>query len=465
MPLPDNWPHLDTLALGALIEEGTLDPVTLTEAAIERISHHDPGARIFWHGSEERALAEAIAAHDRAKRGLRRSPLDGVPAAWKDNVEAVGAPTTNGSLLLKHHMAKRDATVLARAVRAGIVTLGKTALVEFAFSGLGYNPTMGSPDNPFDPEEPRAPGGSSCGTAVAVATGLAPIGVGTDTAGSVRIPAAWNGLVGLKTTAGSIPLDGIQPLSPTFDTVGPIARTVADAGALWAVLARRQVPDLSAAPLARAAFAIPQVMEVETHPDVWATFEAATEKLRKAGALVTTETLGSIEQTNELLDEKGTPVAAEAWAIWGDLIESDPDKVFPGVRMRMKKGAETLSSSAALALFGRFEALARDYAREAAPFDAVILPTVAEPPPRIADLEAREGYSAANLSAVRFTRLANKLGLAALTVPCGLTARGAGQPPLPVGLMLMGPGGSEAKLLRLGAAMEAILPKTPLPIS
>ena len=465
MTLPANWPQFDALTLGALIEEGTLDPVSLTEAAIERVSRFDPMERIFLHGSEERALTEAIAAHDRARRGLRRSPLDGVPIAWKDNVEAIGAPTTNGCKLLAHHMAKHDAVVLERGVRAGLVTLGKTALVEFAFSGLGYNPTMGSPNNPFDRETPRCPGGSSCGTAVAVATGLAPLGVGTDTAGSVRIPAAWNGLVGLKTTAGSIPLDGIQPLSPTLDTVGPLTRTVADAAVLWAILAARPAPDLSGADLSRTLFAIPKSVELETDPDVWAVFCAATEALRGANSIIATETLPQIDKTHDLIDMRGTPVAAEAWAIWGELIESDPNKVYDNVRIRIEKDAKATSGTEFAELTQTLSRLSRDYLAATAHLDAVILPTVADVPPPLADLASREGYAAANQGALRFTRLANMLGLCALTVPCGMTRPAKGQPPLPVGLMLMGPPNAETRLLRLGAAIEKILPKAPLPIS
>jgi len=465
MTLPANWPQLDALTLGAMIEEGTLDPVSLTEAAIERVSRFDPLQRIFLHGSEERALTEAIAAHDRARRGLRRSPLDGVPIAWKDNVEAVGAPTTNGCRLLAHHVATRDAAVLERGVRAGLVTLGKTAVVEFAFSGLGYNPTMGSPDNPFDRDTPRCPGGSSCGTAVAVATGLAPLGVGTDTAGSVRIPAAWNGLVGLKTTVGSIPLDGIQPLSPTFDTVSPLTRTIADAAALWAILAARPAPDLLGADLSRTLFAIPKSVELETDPDVWAVFCATTQALRGANSIVTTETLPQIDKTHDLIDMHGTPVAAEAWAIWGELINSAPNKVFTDVRIRMEKGAKATSGTRYAELTQSLSRLSEDYLASTAHLDAVIMPTVADVPPPLADIAAREGYAAANQGALRFTRLANMLGLCALTIPCGMTRPAKGQPPLPVGLMLMGPPDAEAKLLRLGAAIEKILPKMSLPIS
>ncbi len=465
MTLPANWPHLSALTLGAMIEDGSIDPVSLTEAAIDRISVADPLGKVFLHASEARALDEAIAAHDRAQAGLRRSALDGVPVAWKDNIEAVGAPTTNGSALLRDHRPTRDAVILERGVRAGLVTLGKTAMTEFAFSGLGYNPTMGSPANAFDASCPRAPGGSSCGTAVAVATGLAPIGVGTDTAGSVRVPAAWNGLVGLKTTAGSIPLDGILPLSRTRDTVGPLTRNVRDAAALWGILARRPMLDLSGVDLGRTLFLAPNGLETRTDSDVWSVFDAAIEQLRQCGAGIETAELPVLDEAHRFLDQSGNPVAAEGWAEWGAEIDADPDKVFWAVRTRMKAGAEAMSGTRFNAVtFGLAEIAAR-YLKATAHGDALIMPTVASVPPLIAEIETPEAYATANLKALRFTRLANMLGLSALTLPCGLTAPGEDQPPLPVGLMLMGAPGEEAKLLRLGAAIERVLPKPPLPIS
>ncbi len=464
MSLPANWFELSALSLGAMIEDGSLDPVSLIEAAFDRASAHDPRGKIFISASETRAYTEAIAAHDRARKGLRRSALDGVPVAWKDNIEALARPTTGGSKLLADHVASRDAVVLERGVRAGLITLGKTAMTEFAFSGLGYNPTMGSPDNPFDTKVPRAPGGSSCGSAVAVATGLAPLGVGTDTAGSVRTPAAWNGLVGLKTTAGSIPLEGILPLSRMRDTVGPLTRSVKDAAALWAILAGRTAPDLRGTDVARVSLLMPEGLEADTDAVVWEVFAHAVECLEKARAHVQEAELAELAEAHGFADEVGNPAAVEGWADWGDVIEADPDNVFWAVRTRMKAGAE-MSALAFNAVNLGLEDIGARFVAAIAGFDAVVMPAVASVPPRLSEIETPDAYMAANLKSLRFTRLANLLGLTALTLPCGMTEPTGNTPPLPVGLMLMAAPHQEAKLLRIGAALERLLPPVPLPIS
>ncbi|MEE8202443.1 MAG: amidase, partial [Alphaproteobacteria bacterium] len=232
-----DWHEMSALALGAGIDAGRIDPVALTEHFLERIAAADGEHAIYLRTTPERALTEARAARGRAKAGLRRGPLDGVPISWKDLFDSAGVATTAATPLLADRVPDADAAVLARATRAGLVCLGKTNLTEFAFSGLAINPHYGTPANPFDARTPRVPGGSSSGAAVSVARGLAAAGIGSDTGGSVRIPAAWNGLVGLKTTAGLLPLDGVVPLAPSLDTVGPLTRDVADANAVFAVLA------------------------------------------------------------------------------------------------------------------------------------------------------------------------------------------------------------------------------------
>jgi len=463
MTLPANWPQLEALALGALIDDGAIDPVSLTEAVLERVSRFDPLNRIVWHGSEDRALTEAIAAHDRARKGLRRSPLDGVPIAWKDNVEAVGAPTTNGSRLLKNHLAPRDATVLARAVRAGAVTLGKTALTEFAFSGLGFNPTMGSPGNAFD--RTRLPGGSSCGSAVAVARGLAPLAVGTDTAGSIRIPASWNGLVGLKPTPGAVPMDGILPLSRQRDVVGPIARNVADANAFWALMTGHPAPDIASPKLKGTLFLAPPEFLTEADPDVATVFGAALARFESAGARIDHATLPVIADVQIHADENGNSVSAEGWAEWGALISANPSQVYDNVRIRMEKGAAGFDGVRFARTMRELAELTRTYIMETAQADAVILPTVMTLPPPIKATDDPARYSDINLKALRFTRVANMLGLPAITLPCGMALASGDRPALPVGLTLMGAPHSEARLLRLAAAMEHFLPKFALPIS
>lgn len=463
MKLPADWPSLTALELGRRIEAGTLDPVMLTEAALDRISRHDPHGKTFYALLSDRALTEAIAAHDRARRGLRRSPLDGVPLAVKDNIEAVGGATTNGSKLFEHHVAGEDAPVLQRLSRAGLVTLGKTALTEFAFSGLGYNPTMGSPTCAFDPDVKRAPGGSSAGSAVAVARGLAPIAVGTDTAGSVRIPAAWNGLVGFKPAYGTLPLEGIFPLSRTRDSVGPLARDVADAWALWAALSRSDAPQPPAMALPRINLIWPMEVEADLFPNVADTIEHALSKLARKGVTITQDSFPVWADTQATFDNMILPTAAEVWAEWGDAVDDNPDAVYAEVRERMRTG-KNLSGPEFAASISAFADLARAFRAEVAPFDAIVMPTMLGLPPRLSRLEDTESYTRENMRALRLTRVANFTDLCAITLPCGTAKPPHGDHGLPVGLMLMAPAGEEAKLFALAAAMEPILPRPELPI-
>ncbi len=464
LKLPSKWPSMSALALGAGIENGSIDPVLLTEAALDRVSARDPHGKTFYALLADRALSEAIAAHDRARRGLRRSALDGVPIAWKDNIDAIGGATTNGSKLFQHRTASKDAAVLARVVRAGGVTLGKTALTEFAFSGLGFNPTMGSPRNPFDPDVARAPGGSSAGPADAVARGLTPLAVGTDTAGSVRIPAAWQNLVGFKPGMGTVPLNGIMPLSRSRDTVGPLARNVADAWALWALMSRSSQSQPPAMDLKRLHLLWPMDMEMDLAPAVVDTVQEALALLARQGVTVHQDALPEWNAVQTALDEGVLPTAAEGWAEWGDAIEGSPDAVYDNVRERLRSGRK-LNAAAVAGANTKFTALGQKFLSRSAGFDAVVSPTTPGVAPRLSRLETQDGYAYENARALRFTRIANFLGLCAITLPCGMALPAKGSHPMPVGLMLMARAGDEAKLFAMAAALEVHLPKTALPIS
>ena len=229
-----DWLTMTAADLGRGIGHGEIDAVALTETFLEAIATHEWRDRIYSAVTAGRARAEAAAAAERARAGQRLGPLDGVPVSWKDVYDSAGVATEAGSALLAGRVPDRDARVLADARAAGLVCLGKTHMSELAFSGLGLNPVTATPPCVNDAE--AVAGGSSSGAAASVAFGLAAAAIGSDTGGSVRIPAAWNDLVGLKTTAGRLPLDGVLPLAARFDTVGPLARSVSDAALLLSAL-------------------------------------------------------------------------------------------------------------------------------------------------------------------------------------------------------------------------------------
>lgn len=449
-----SWHEMTALDLGRGIAAGAIDPVELAEHFLARIAEHDGDHLIYLRTTPERARAEAAAARARAKAGLRRGPLDGVPLSWKDLYDAAGVPTTGGSPLIDR-LPVRDATVLARASRAGMVCLGKTNMPEFAYSGLGQNPHFGTPPNPFDPETLRAPGGSSAGAAVSVVRGLAPAAIGSDTGGSVRIPSAWNGLVGLKTTVGVLPTDGVVPLGPTFDTVGPLTKDVADANAIFAVLAAGRPADLAGASLKGATLLAPSnVMWQEVEAPIAACCESALERLAAAGARVVRRAVPELDELGQLVRRYGNLISAEGSAIWGELIEAHPDQVDASILARFHEARNLSAAGEETLRLGLADISARYLARTAG-VSAVVAPTVPVAPPPLARLASEPEFIARQYGlAVRNTRIGNQLGICALALPAGL-AEG-----LPAGLMLMAPPRGEHALLRLGGAAEAAIAQT-----
>lgn len=443
------------LELGRAFEAGTADPCEVTEEFLERAGLLDPDNRVYVRLLERRARWEADAASDRTRRGLRRHALDGVPLSWKDLFDVAGEATVAGSLALKSRVPERDAEVLARATRLGSVALGKTTMTELAFSGLGINPKFGTPANPHDEKIERVPGGSSAGAGVSVAAGLAPAAIGTDTGGSVRIPAAWNGLVGLKTSAGRLPLKGTVPLSPTFDTVGPLAKDVEDANALLALLEGRAARPLHAADLTRATFWLPQggVVWESVEPPIRSALDNAIRRLVRAGARIAEHPLPELDEVHALAwDPKASRLVAEAYAQWGGMLAANESLIYRPVFERVMAGEKLMAGDLVRADLKRKEIAAR-YLAATAGVDAVILPTVAIAPPPIAELEAGgEPYGRANRLALRNTTIGNQLGLAALSLPCGQDDNG-----LPIGLMLQAAPGTEEKLLSLALALERLL--------
>ncbi len=451
-------PHAPALALGNAINDGDVDPVTLAEESLENIRREDPEGRVFVRLLPERTLGEALAARDRARAGLRRGPLDGVPVAWKDNVNTGGAVTAAGSRLLDDNIPARDATVLARATLAGTVFLGKTNLTEIAFSGLGINPITGTPANAFDPHTPRVPGGSSSGTAIALARQLCTLGIGTDTGGSVRVPSAWNGLVGLKTTTGLLPTEGIIPLAASVDTVGPMTRSVADAAALHAVLAGQKTPDLAGGTLKGVPLlALPPETLGHNEPEVLIAFERSLEALAQAGAALTRKPVAALEAFRALVRKHNVPGVPEATAAWRAAAENKPGVMYAFIEARLAE-ADPGSAVGWAGYLQDVADLRAQVVAELAGHAALVLPTVALRPPPIASLETdSDAYARANRRALSNTAPINSLGLCAITLPAGQTPADADTPALPFGLQFVAKPFGEAALLRLAAAAEPVL--------
>lgn len=439
----DQWLKTSAAELGREIGAGRIDPVELTEAFLAAIEAHPHGRSIYARTTPERARAEAEAVRGRVQAGRSAGPLDGVPVSWKDLVDTAGTATESGSALLAGRVPERDALVLRNATAAGLVCLGKTHQTELAFSGLGYNAVTATPPNVNDVE--ALPGGSSSGAATSVAWGLAAAAVGSDTAGSVRLPAAWNGLVGFKTSHGWLSLDGVVPLCPRFDTIGPLTRTVEDAALFAAAMAGAAAPDLEGATLEGAELAVLRTVAMDDVEDVpAAAFETACRALEGAGAkLVEID----IPEVSEAMDLATILFAAEAYGVWGAAIEANPDVMYGPVRERFRGGAK-FAAHDYVAAWRRLDELRGAYRAATARYDAVILPSCAIAPPNRAAVEADAAlFAERNLKTLRNTRIGSLLDL------CGLTLPAAGN----AGVLLQLPNGADARLLRLGAAAERAL--------
>jgi len=439
-----NFSTMSAADLGRGIGRGDIDPVALTQHFLDAIAAHPIADRIYARVTPERALSEARAAADRAKSGRRLSPLDGVPVSWKDLFDTAGVATEAGSALLKDRVPEADSPVLRMAMQMGLVCLGKTHMSELAFSGLGLNPVTATSPCINDPE--AVSGGSSSGAAASVAFGLAAAAVGSDTGGSVRIPSAWNDLVGLKTTSGRISLDGVVPLAKRFDTVGPLCRTVEDAALMLAALEGRPAPDLAGASLKGCRLAALQTIVMEDLRDApRQAYEQALERLRAAGAEIVPLVVPEI---NGPMNDAGVLYTTEAWALWGDEIEKQPDVMFGPIRERFESG-RAYSGAEYIRAWDQMEQVREIWTRATAGFDAVLSATAPNLPPNAERLmEGGEYYLTENLLALRNTRVGNLMGLSAVTLPTGVAS---------CGLQLMGAPMGEDALLRIAAAAEAAL--------
>ena len=439
--MSDKWLTATASDLGRGIAAGNVDPIALTENYLNAAETHDFSTRIYTHITRKRAIIEAAAAKVRADNGLRHSLLDGVPISWKDLVDTAGIETKAGTNLLSGRVPKQDGECLSNATRAGLVCIGKTHMSELAFSGLGVNPITSTP--PCVNDHDAAPGGSSSGAGASVAFNTAAAGIGSDTGGSVRIPAAWNDIVGFKTTTNLVSLKGVVPLCESFDTIGPLCRSVEDAAHLTAALTNGTAPDLANSTLAGRQLAICKTTTLDDlEPNVAKGFETAITMLSAAGAKIIEL---DIPFMPEALNLSAALFTSEAYAQWKIEIEANPNAMFPEILERFKSGVRH-SAVDYIRNQKRMMQLRREYAAVTAPFDAVLAPTSPIMPPNLKRLDTDSAfYKRTNLLAVRNTRISNLMGLCALTLPTSEES---------VGLMAMSSPFTEAKLLRICTAME-----------
>jgi aspartyl-tRNA(Asn)/glutamyl-tRNA(Gln) amidotransferase subunit A len=447
-------PNTPTLAaLAEDLDSGRSSARKLVDECLARIA--DPsgeGARTFIH-VDAKAAIEAAEAMDRL-RAVKAAPsaYAGIPVSIKDLFDIKGQVTRAGSRALDDSpAAEADALVVARLRRAGFVVIGRTNMTEFAYSGIGINPHYGTPKSAWQRSVGHVPGGSSSGAAVSVVDGMAHGALGTDTGGSCRIPAAFNGIVGFKPTQRRVPLDGGVPLSFSLDSFGPLARTVSCCAVLDAFLADEPVIPLQPRPIRGMRLAVPTTIVLgELEDAVARTFERALETLSRHGALIERIEVPEFLDVTQM-NAKGGFSAAESYAWHRYLIASKGEIYDPRVASRIMRG-ETQSAADYVDLLGARRSLIERIAVRLAPYDAMIMPTTANTPPRIADLVADDkAFTHANLLALRNCSLINVID------GCGISLPAHREGEVPVGLMLAATGGADRRIFELAAGMEGVI--------
>ncbi|HMH61609.1 MAG TPA: amidase, partial [Bradyrhizobium sp.] len=409
------------------------------------------GVRAFIHVDAEAAIEAAEAMDQLREVKAAPSRFAGIPVSIKDLFDINGQVTRAGSRALDGSApAEADASAVARLRRAGFIVIGRTNMTEFAYSGIGINPHFGTPKGAWQRSVGHVPGGSSSGAAVSVVDGMAHGALGTDTGGSCRIPAAFNGIVGFKPTQRRVPLDGGVPLSFTLDSFGPLARTVGCCAVLDAVLADEPVKPLQPRPIKGMRLAVPTTVALdELEEAVARTFERALETLSRQGALIERIAVPEFLDVG-VMNTKGGFAAAESYAWHRYLIASRGNVYDPRVAMRIGRG-EAISAADYIDLLEMRKSLIARSTVRLAPYDALVLPTTANTPPRIADLADDKAFTAANLLALRNCTLINMIDGCAISLPCHREGE------VPVGLMLAAAGGSDRRIFELAAAMEAVI--------
>jgi aspartyl-tRNA(Asn)/glutamyl-tRNA(Gln) amidotransferase subunit A len=435
------------------IQQRKLSPVELVDAYLARIEAHEPRLHAFTEVFAQDARLAAQAADAAIRSGHSVGPLHGVPIALKDLIELEGKVVTGGCEAWSTRKATRTATLARRLIAQGMIVLGKTHTVEFAMGGWGTNTRRGTPWNPWDAQRARTPGGSSSGSGVSVAAALAPWAVGTDTGGSVRLPASWCGITGLKTTIGRVSTYGVLPLSPTLDTPGPMARNVEDAALLYAAMQgadpldpiTRGLPYTDPLPTLKRGIRglrlarMPESERQFASAEVLAAYDRSLAELEKLGAEIVTLQLpfafADVAAHNLRI------MAAESYALYHDLIDDEKAPLDPHVRPRIAAGRDVSARQYIEALRMR-DTMKQQFAGAMEGMDALLTPTTMTTAIPVDEVD--QGKAPAH-----YTRFGNYLDLTALALPNGADAGG-----LPTSLQIVCRGGDEAMALRIGWALQ-----------
>jgi len=437
----------------AALHDGRMTSSALVEEALERIGNPSgEGKRTFVNVYADKARAAARASDALRSAGLSRSALEGLPISIKDLFDVAGETTLAGSVVRQGApAATADAEVVRRLRAAGGIIIGRTNMTEFAYSGLGLNPHYGTPLNPWDRSTGHIPGGSSSGAAVSVADRMAVAGIGSDTGGSVRIPAALCGSTGFKPTARRVSMRGVLPLSTYLDSVGPIAPTVACCALLDSVLSGELVEIPPSFPLRGLRLLVPTTVVLDDmDTQVAGAFRRALSALSGAGALVQEMLLPAFARLAGI-NSKGGFTAAEAWAWHREMIERSSDRYDPRVVSRIRRGKDMSAADLLDVLQARAGWIA-EIESAVSGFDALVMPTVPLVAPRVVELAASDdAYFRANGLMLRNPTMINFLDGCALSIPC------QEQGSAPVGLMVAGPALSDRRILSIGRAVEECL--------
>jgi len=443
------------------LRTGELGCVELMEASLAKMTALDNKLNAFRMTCAESAMAQADAADAALKSGKNLGVLHGIPYAAKDLFDVKGLPTTAGTSLLANNIAAQDACSIVALTRLGMILAGKTNTVQFAFGGVGINHDHGTPHNPWH-QEHFLPGGSSSGSGVAVAAGMVPMALGTDTGGSVRVPASLCGTVGLKTTVGRISRAGVYPLSWSLDSVGVLTRSVEDAALVYQSLQGADKNDAATWGIAphdalkglkdgikglRLAFA-ESVFWEDAHPEVEKSVRACKDVFKELGAQVESIAYAEAEEAVQL-NTGGMVIAAEGYTINRKWLEEDFQRLDPVVARRMIKGRD-VTAAQYLKTWQTAQRLRVKAANSLADIDALLVPTTALPAQPVSDVDGdMDHYLQQNIFYLRNTTIGNILNLCGLSVPCGFTKEG-----LPIGLMIYGKSFQEDMILRVGHAFE-----------